>query len=568
MRTTTAASNAAWLALLGASSAQQFLAPANDINLPSSGSASEPLRWVGANGPWVAGPNVHGISADVPEGCTVDQAAYVSRHGSRYPDTGAYNGWVEWQKRTASPGYTATGSLAFLKKWVTPLTNPELQIAMENPTGIKEAQDMGYQLRTRYPQLYREGDEFPVWSNNYTRVLQTARAFVQGFLGFQDSAKGSVISVTAKGFPEAMGNSLAPADMCPTFRDGNGLDFKTTWDNIYLPPIRERLQAMLSGDLVLNNGDVEQMAYLCGFESHITGRLSEYCGVLNDEELKDYQYGNDLRYYYGRGPGVEVAPKMMMPFLDAVVKLFTRGPGLIGKREDGSSFNVPDLLMSFLNDGQLTELLSATGVMDTQAPLSGTSRDDDRLWVGSRYVVMRGTIAFERLNCIGGPGNGNVSMPMPTGTGTSYTSRPTTMATSTKGGNNGTVSTSGTAGHASTTKKPCGGKPTSSHETEPATTASATWYANPYNRRQANTGNTTYMRILLNDAVWPIQSCRSGPGGSCRLADYAKFITDKYAAQGDWLRTCNITDPQAPTKVAGASFFTDLSSAFLQRVPV
>jgi len=40
------------------------------------------------------GPNVNDISNAVPEGCTVDQAAYVLRHGSRYPDQGAYNDWV------------------------------------------------------------------------------------------------------------------------------------------------------------------------------------------------------------------------------------------------------------------------------------------------------------------------------------------------------------------------------------------------------------------------------------------------------------------------------------------
>lgn len=40
------------------------------------------------------GPNVNNVSSDVPTGCTVEQAAYVVRHGSRYPDPGAYSGWV------------------------------------------------------------------------------------------------------------------------------------------------------------------------------------------------------------------------------------------------------------------------------------------------------------------------------------------------------------------------------------------------------------------------------------------------------------------------------------------
>jgi hypothetical protein len=44
------------------------------------------------------GPDVFGITSDIPDGCYVDQAAYVSRHGSRYPDTGAHNGWLDMAK--------------------------------------------------------------------------------------------------------------------------------------------------------------------------------------------------------------------------------------------------------------------------------------------------------------------------------------------------------------------------------------------------------------------------------------------------------------------------------------
>lgn len=47
------------------------------------------------------GPDVQGISSDIPENCHVDQAAYILRHGSRYPDQGAYNGWVEMARRVS-----------------------------------------------------------------------------------------------------------------------------------------------------------------------------------------------------------------------------------------------------------------------------------------------------------------------------------------------------------------------------------------------------------------------------------------------------------------------------------
>ncbi len=81
----------------------RLLAPAQDILIDTaSETATNPLQWLGANSPWFAGPNVNGIDSEVPENCYVEQAAYAVRHGSRYPDTGAYNGWVSMQQRVGA----------------------------------------------------------------------------------------------------------------------------------------------------------------------------------------------------------------------------------------------------------------------------------------------------------------------------------------------------------------------------------------------------------------------------------------------------------------------------------
>lgn len=78
----------------------RVLAPEQDIRIDTaSETAANPLQWLGANSPWFAGPNVNDIDSEVPENCYVEQAAYAVRHGSRYPDTGAYNGWVSMQQR-------------------------------------------------------------------------------------------------------------------------------------------------------------------------------------------------------------------------------------------------------------------------------------------------------------------------------------------------------------------------------------------------------------------------------------------------------------------------------------
>lgn len=72
-----------------------------------------------------------------------------------------------------------------------------------------------------------------------------------------------------------------------------------------------------------------------------------------------------------------------------------------------------------------------------------------------------------------------------------------------------------------------------------------------------------HIRILFNDAVYPIASCQNGPGRSCSLSDYISLIDKKIDEAGDFLDYCNVTEAGHPEAAAGASFFGDLSLDFL-----
>ena len=78
----------------------------------------------------------------------------------------------------------------------------------------------------------------------------------------------------------------------------------------------------------------------------------------------------------------------------------------------------------------------------------------------------------------------------------------------------------------------------------------------------------TFIRIRLNDAVYPLPSCQDGPGRSCSVRNYAKYVNKKLQKQGSFAELCNATDPATPTEVAGASFFTNLAQSHLQAVQV
>jgi len=126
-----------------------------------------------------------GISSDIPDGCKIDLVASLSRHGSRYPDTGAYNQWVDLYKRVqaAGPSLKVTDSkLKFLQTWKPVLSYSERQIAQISTTGYKELASMGADWRLRYADLYEYNSPFDMWSNYYTgspRVRDSARMFAQ-----------------------------------------------------------------------------------------------------------------------------------------------------------------------------------------------------------------------------------------------------------------------------------------------------------------------------------------------------------------------------------------------------
>jgi Histidine phosphatase superfamily (branch 2) len=563
-----------------------------------------------------------------------------------------------------------------------------------------------------------------------------------------------------------------------------------SWNNIYLPPILERINTMITGDLNFTTTDVSIMPYLCGFESQITGTLSPWCGVFTDAELKQYEYSQDLRYYYGMGPGTDLPSTMMLPYLSSLVGLLAQGPGINGTYANGTSYTLPKIITAFMNDGQITELGAATGIWDNTTILSGTEIPEGYEYISSHFVSMRGTVAFERLNCavspsvkprehvikargevkteeatvtiticptqtgvfatyikpaqssststftktkvytitscapeitncpvgkktstvvtsktvvpveatstlttwqswttsttlvtsfytvescvptvtgcsIGeltstiyetvtwcpvtatetggtskstglgavgnGSGSGSATKTSGSGSGSdlgsgsskrisgsgsssivysSYTSsapatlcpsckyNATTFASATLSGSSSTDYISSTLSATSFHNKSCknktstfsylsGTSPTTSATGKynttsfpsfstlvPFTNATSTRkYSNststsslPTTTPTSGSKNQTYIRILINDAVYVVPSCQDGPGRSCLMSEYAALIEKKVADAGDLRTRCNVTNAASPTVLKGASFFTNLADSWLAEV--
>lgn len=430
----------------------------------------------------ITGPETTGISSEVPPGCVVDLAASFSRHGSRYPDQGAYNEWTNLSSRIHASQFTVRDkALEFLSTWQPVLKHPEQQIAHISTTGYKELYDMGAAYRLRYDTLYAYSTELTMWSNYYSsspRVRDSARLFARGFLGPNATELGSIYALNGSD-PRSFMNSLAPSDLCPAYSDNSGGERKETWDNIYLPPIQKRLNRMIKGDFQFTQYDISIIPYLCGFETQITGIRSPWCSLLTDEETLQYEYGQDLRYWYGTGLGTDIEKLQMVPILNGLVQRFVDGPNATYTTSDGSVFIPPKLIVSFLNDGQINQLVAAIGVFDKEPQLPANRILRDRLFRSSNFVSMRGTVAFERFSC---PGRGS--------------------------------------------------------------------------------SDNTFVRIRLNNVVYPVANCKGGPGQSCPLKQYQALVQDKLKRAGNFSQICNVTNPAIPRDQNTATFFTDIKLPF------
>jgi acid phosphatase len=59
--------------------------------------------------------------------------------------------------------------------------------------------------------------------------------------------------------------------------------------------------------------------------------------------------------------------------------------------------------------------------------------------------------------------------------------------------------------------------------------------------RNSTSRSVVYMRIRLNEVVYPVLNCTSGPGSSCPLSQYQSIVKRKLTEAGDFAKMCNVT---------------------------
>uniref|UniRef100_K3W7D9 3-phytase n=1 Tax=Globisporangium ultimum (strain ATCC 200006 / CBS 805.95 / DAOM BR144) TaxID=431595 RepID=K3W7D9_GLOUD len=331
----------------------------------------------------------------LPAQCSVDQVHIVSRHATRYPSTGSYNGIKSvytkvQQKLQQANASVIAPELEFLKTWNLDemITDPAHQIENLTALGLTEAYDFGASVRKKYAHLYQQ--DATVWSGSVERVQLTAKSFMQGLFGQEAVENHYANLITSNSSDKTIAaNTLTPIDTCTNFPKSLSGPYQTAFQATWVSQSLTRLEKLWP-NFEFTSGDFFNMMDLCVYEMNLRSKSERrFCKIFTDDEWQNYNYNKDLGYYYDSGYGNPRARTAAYPYVAAVARLLAQP----------KTASCQKIYAAFSHDTQLSIFLTAFGVNEDATPLSSSATDLKRKFRASRSLLMGARLVTERINC-------------------------------------------------------------------------------------------------------------------------------------------------------------------------
>ncbi|GAA5964145.1 hypothetical protein JCM8115_005361 [Rhodotorula mucilaginosa] len=480
-----------------------------------------------------------------PDSCAVVAAAFLIRHSSIYANDDEWEEYmspfadrVKQAQKSGDLSFPDNSPLAFLADWSCPINDDNLEKVTE--PGIEDAYQLGKRFRELYGQLMppknlgkkghrhhggedrkkrkdrsararrrerREAKEmrmkkpkvpFKVWSASSGRDVDTSKAWVRGaFPHWQEGKDGEGDSQVVKlvAVPNKdpnWSNSLTPHKICDAFTKEAGKPEAQAWLNTYGPPIVERLNGLVNG-ISFELNDVIAMQMLCGYETVIYDRrTSAFCSnaLFQDDEFRSFGYWNDLHYHAFVGYGSKVAPYLGAQWLNVSTHNLLSAYAPKHPHPDPIPTTLLGKLAAFFKsklpaptlppDATHTQLLFPYFTHREEPPVALVALG---LWNTTTEQLPTDSMPKDRL--------WKTSHLLPF------------------------------LGHVAIERLSCDAPPQHSS----LTTA-------------ARGRKEEYIRVMVNGAPQPLGECQDGPGGSCKMDEFAQFVERRMELYGDISGAC------------------------------
>ena len=269
------------------------------------------------------------VSSKVPEGCEVTFVQLLARHGARDPTaakTVEYNAVIERIKshvENYSPEYE------FLRDYVYSLGADQLSVF-----GQQELVNLGTYFYKRYHALAKAFTPF-MRASGQDRVVESAKNFSQGFHQARIVDKASAADnypypIIVIGEEDGSNNTLHH-EICKNFEDGHegnmGWEAQKQWVELFVPPIRARLNANMPGAELTASETIHFMD-LCPFETvaNRNGKISHFCSLFTEDEWHQFDYYQSLGKFYGFGNENPLGPTQGVGFANELIARLLKKP--------------------------------------------------------------------------------------------------------------------------------------------------------------------------------------------------------------------------------------------------
>jgi acid phosphatase len=330
------------------------------------------------------------LKSGIPEGCEVDKAFLVHRHGSRQPIPGeievirALSYYIN--NNTAlflSPKAPLPSEFSFLETgWTSTFTTNDL-----SGPGRQQLFDHGVALRLDYPDLYTE----TLLVGGQDRVVESAQWFAAGYYGRHYNTTAALDII---GENNSTISWITSTDTCDSWEYASGNDLVTTWGEVYLPPIASRINTLLAPNypgLNFTAANAHGMLWACAYGTAVFGKgNTPWCPIFNKTEILNFEYELDLlmRGAFGYGLPNDQGPVLGSLLVSNVTTFL-------------SSNDSTNLFLSFAHDTTIDLGLTALGLAnDTSYPATGPP-DPSRAWRTSSQVPFAAQMLWKRLDCSG-----------------------------------------------------------------------------------------------------------------------------------------------------------------------
>jgi len=281
--------------------------------------------------------------------------------------------------------------------------------------GEKQMIDAGASFYRRYRPISNHTAPF-VRASGQNRVIQSAVKWAEGYDGSKRMdlhlAASSTGGVTI--IPEGEGfNNTLDHGLCLAFEETDlGGEAQMDWAQIFVPQIRDRLNANLKGA----NLDIDQTIQLmdiCPMDtiSYLDAHLSQFCHLFTVDEWKSYDYYQSLGKYYGHGDGNPLGPTQGVGWVNELIARLTKAP-VVDHTTTNATLDQSDktfpldraIYADFSHDNTMASVYAAMGLYANTKKLSKKARQSPVETGGfsaSWTVPFGGRMFVEKMVCSG-----------------------------------------------------------------------------------------------------------------------------------------------------------------------